>query len=230
MININLNDMRDFFKFSLSVFLMGFALISCEKDDEQDQLPAPEPVKPRELVETRAWIGNQHLSSNEYPSYYNFQDGKAFSDPDKAADFAFVSYNSVLKMMMVRLDKLTEEQEQDLEKNGKECKQEVRKTEFYIFPKSFKTTDFDTLTSPRALELRLIGAKLSVHPTSLEHGYFVSDEFGWSVGQLIGFKDQEGRAGVIKIEDMRKVEDDLEEKNKYAMRIVVKYDKYADPR
>lgn len=209
-----------------AVLSVGF--LSCDKEDVKedegivDDKPSEEVVEPRKLTVTKTRLGNQYTS--DFASYYNLYEGKAFSDSTMAADFVFLSFNEEVKFVLTRYNEISEENKQILTKKGKECADINRSTEFYILPKSFRTADFDTLKSVVVLENLIDRSKLSTLPVTMARGYFYSDEYGWSEGTMVGVKDEEGRLGIIKMDDFSKTVTD-DGKELVSMRITVKYDK-----
>lgn len=209
--------------------VLSVVFLSCDKDDVKedeglvDDKPSEEVVEPRRLTVTKTRLGNQY-TSDDFPSYYNLYEGKAFSDSTMAADFVFLSFNEEVKFVLTRYSEISEENKQLLTNKGKVCADVDRKTEFYKLPKSFRAADFDTLKSVVALEDLIDRSKLSTLPGIMARGYFYSDEYGWTEGTMVGVKDEEGRLGIIKMDDFSKMVTD-DGKELVSMRITVKYDK-----
>jgi hypothetical protein len=178
--------------------LLGVIFTSCKKENDENEETHEAPVQLKKVLDNEFILYNQFSPDSE-GSFYNVQEQLVTNDVNADFDFAFAYYtatNSSLHKYIIASPS-SEELQLECKLIDKEYTSE-QKTVFYKLPGNFSYSKFDTLKTVAGLNKVLEGSQ-KIYNKDNSTDCIYSDQFGWSRGQLFGFKLSSGKYGIMKI-------------------------------
>lgn len=205
-------------KLFLFLSILCFSFYSCKDDEDNSNESDDDPLSFTEVKFGEFVLDNQYgleslLSVNDMKivSIDTTLDLEEFASKANF-DLAFAYYDTINKNSSFEFRNCSESDMPryffagptsiDLAKEHNVEKFSNRSTTFYVIPNDFTASKFDTLKTTEGL--KAVISSSTIHRNNLDKSsdsYF-SDGFGWYKGTLIGFKTNEGKCGILKIQSV----------------------------
>ena len=187
-------------KINFIIALLLTIAVSCQKEDD---ILTQNDIQPKTVVFKQFLLGNQYVDSARYHQFFDIEientHNNRFTDFDFAFGYAYGITGDYKHIIAAPCSKELKAAWSLSEKNYTSQK----KTEFYRLPDDFNSYHFDTLSTVSGLK-ELMEKCSRIYAKDNSTDCFASDEYGWSGGELVAFKTESGKVGVIEIGSITK--------------------------